>query len=151
MLINLEEYKMLKNEIENYTSYIVLHNKLEEVKELINEAKHFYKVVEKAIEIGCINREDKRELILFIRENIADEDRSTHNVGTAFGIKEMTVEEIKKITNNIELAELYYKILNENVELTYAEKSLLDVIHDVDKEERDNFFKAINILNEVFK
>lgn len=139
MLINLEEYKMLKNEIENFTGYIVLYNKLEEVKELINEAKHFYKVVEKTIETGCINKEDKRELIIFIRENIAD------------SFEEMTVEEINKFTNNIDLAELYFKILNENVELTYAEKSLLDVIHDVDKEERDNFFKAINILNEVFK
>lgn len=139
MLINLEEYKMLKNEIENFTGYIVLYNKLEEVKELINEAKHFYKVVEKTIETGCINKEDKRELIIFIRENIAD------------SFEEMTVEEINKFTNNIDLAELYFKILNENVELTYAEKYLLDVIHDVDKEERDNFFKAINILNEVFK
>lgn len=139
MLINLEEYKMLKNEIENYTSYIVLHNKLEEVKELIDEAKHFYKVVEKAIETGCINREDKRELIDFIVSNLAD------------GFAEMTVEEINKFTNNIDLAELYFKILIENVELTYAEKYLLNVIHDMDNEERDNFFKAINILNEVFK
>lgn len=139
MLINLEEYKMLKNEIENYTSYIVLHNKLEEVKELINEAKHFYKVVEKAIETGCINREDKRELIDFIVSNLAD------------GFTEMTVEEINKFTNNIDLAELYFKILIENVELTYAEKYLLNVIHDMDNKERDNFFKAINILNEVFK
>ena len=138
MLINLEEYKMLKNEMENYIGYIVLHNKLEEVRELINEYKHFYKVVEKTIETGCINREDKEDLIDFIVSTLAD------------GFTKMTVEEINKFTNNIELAELYFKILNENVELTYAEKYLLDVIHDMDNEERDNFFKAINILNEVF-
>ena len=138
MLINLEEYKMLKNEMENYIGYIVLHNKLEEVRELINEYKHFYKVVEKTIETGCINKEDKRELIIFIRENIAD------------SFEEMTVEEINKFTNNIDLAELYFKILNENVELTYAEKYLLDVIHDMYNEERDNFFAGINIFNELF-
>lgn len=139
MLINLEEYELLKNEMDKVMGYIILNNKLEDVRELINEYKHFYNVLEKAIETEYINKEDKRELIIFVRENIAD------------SFEDMTVEEIEQIVKDRGLAELYYKILNEDAELSNAKEYLLNIIHDMNKEERDVFFKVINILNEVFK